>query len=97
MSDTDITRVVLFGGSGFLGAEIAQRLCAAGLDIRVATRHPDQSAFPEPPATAGNIQSVYADVRDETSVALAMEECDAVVNAVGLYVEHGAETFEAVH
>ena len=97
MGDTDITRVVLFGGSGFLGAEIAQRLCAAGLDIRVATRHPDQSAFPEPPATAGNIQSVYADVRDETSVALAMEECDAVVNAVGLYVEHGAETFEAVH
>lgn len=97
MSDTDVTRVALFGGSGFLGAEIARWLCAAGLDIRVATRRPDTSAIPERPATAGSIEPVYADVRDETSVALAMEGCDAVVNAVGLYVERGTETFEAVH
>ena len=34
---------------------------------------------------------------DETSVGLAMEGSDAVINAVGLYVENGAETFEAVH
>ena len=33
----------------------------------------------------------------ETSVALAMAGSDAVVNAVGLYVEKGAESFEAVH
>jgi NADH dehydrogenase len=36
-------------------------------------------------------------VRDETSVALALEGCDAAVNAVGCYVEKGATTFPAVH
>ena len=39
----------------------------------------------------------YADVRDETSVGRALEGCDAAVNAVGLYVERGDETFRAVH
>ena len=40
---------------------------------------------------------VYADVRDETSVALVIDETDAVINAVSLYIERGAETFEAMH
>ena len=35
-------------------------------------------------------------MRDETSVALALESCDAAVNAVGHYVEKGA-TFPAIH
>jgi uncharacterized protein YbjT (DUF2867 family) len=30
-------------------------------------------------------------------VALAIDGCDAVVNSVGLYVEGGSETFEAIH
>lgn len=43
------------------------------------------------------IEPIYADIRDETSVALAVDNCGAAVNAVGLYVERKAETFELVH
>ncbi len=40
---------------------------------------------------------LYADVRDQASVAAAVAGADAVVNAVSAYVEKGGVTFEAVH
>ena len=33
-------RVTVFGGSGFLGRQIVQRLAAEGAEVRVAVRHP---------------------------------------------------------
>jgi NADH dehydrogenase len=90
-SGDSIARVAVFGGTGFLGRRIAARLTAAGMVTRVAARHLGVVA------TAEAITAVYADVRDETSVALALEDCDAAVNAVGHYVEKGAATFPAVH
>lgn len=92
---SDVTRVAVFGGTGFLGRRIVARLADAGLGVRVAARHPEGAAQAADVAGAG--EPVYADVRDETSVALALDGCDGAVNAVGLYVEHGAESFEAVH
>ena len=88
-AQSQLGRVTVFGGSGFLGREIVERLLAEGVTVRVAVQHPGRAA-------SGG-QPVYADLRDETSVALAVEGSEAVVNAVGLYVEKGAETFEAVH
>ena len=88
-AQSQLGRVTVFGGSGFLGREIVERLLAEGVTVRVAVRHPGRAASGGRP--------VYADLRDETSVALAVEGSEAVVNAVGLYVEKGAETFEAVH
>ena len=89
--------VTVFGGSGFLGSEIVKRLAAEGIATRVAVRHPDKAKLPKRSGSDAGIFPVYADVRDETSVALAMEGCGAVVNAVSLYVERGAESFGAVH
>ena len=89
--------VAVFGGSGFLGREIVLRLAAAGLGVRVAVRRPDRVALPARAEGDGEVRPVYADVRDEDSVALVLEGAGAAINAVGLYVEQGAETFEAVH
>jgi NADH dehydrogenase len=93
---TDTNCVTVFGGTGFLGSEIVTALAASGLVARVAVRHPDKVCTRCTSGT-GQIQPVYADVRDESSVALAMEGSDAVINCVSLYVESGAETFEAIH
>ena len=87
-SDDSIGRVAVFGGTGFLGRRIAARLAEAGIVTRVAARNP---------GAARTAEGVYTDVRDETSVALALEGCDAAVNAVGHYVEKGAATFPAIH
>ena len=89
--------VTVFGGSGFLGREIVKRLLAEGITVRLAARRPDRAAIDEEPDRGGVLQPVYADLRDATSVALALEGAEAAVNAVGLYVETGAETLEAVH
>ena len=91
----DISSVTVFGGSGFLGSEIVTQLATAGVSTRVAVRNPD--VCPVPQSTATDITAVYADVRDERTVAQALEGSDAAVNAVGLYVEHGAESFVQVH
>jgi NADH dehydrogenase len=88
--------VVVFGGTGFLGSAIVGRLTARGYRVRVATRHPERAAGPAAPA-AGAIEPIEADVRDEAAVRRAVAGCGAAVNAVGLYIEAGGATFEAVH
>lgn len=95
--ESAIRRVAVFGGSGFLGRKIVDCLSAAGIDARVAVRSPDKVKPEKRERKTGAVEPVYADVRDETSVGLALEDCDAAVNAVGLYVERGATTFEAIH
>jgi len=92
----DYTRVTVFGGSGFLGSHIVAQLAGCGTNVRVAARHPKNTACPGPPGD-GSITSVCADVRDEISVSQAVEGAEAVVNAVGLYVERRHATFDAVH
>jgi uncharacterized protein YbjT (DUF2867 family) len=85
--------VTVFGGTGFLGRRIVERLGAAGARVRVAVRHTTEGVPPQ----GGGVGVVYADVRDGTTVAQAVRDSDAVVNAVGLYVEQGEATFQAVH
>jgi len=89
------TLVTVFGGSGFLGQHIVKRLAAQGGRVRVAVRHPD--AVVEALSDNGRIVAVYADVREERSVAQAIEGAEAVVNAVSLYVERRDATFEGGH
>jgi uncharacterized protein YbjT (DUF2867 family) len=86
----------VFGGTGFLGRRIVERLRKQEFSVRIASRHPErsQSLFGIDDA---RLQSVGADVRDEQSVAAAIAGVDAVVNAISLYVEHGDETFHSVH
>jgi NADH dehydrogenase len=89
--------VTVLGGSGFLGREIVKRLAREEMAVRVAVRHPESVSAAAGGEDVENVSAVYADVRDETSIAMAIEGAEAVVNAVGLYVERGKETFEAVH
>lgn len=93
----NINCIAVFGGTGFLGRVIVERLVSVGTTIRVASRHPDAVNASAAEGRGGRLLPVYADVRDEISVGLALKGCDAAVNAVGLYTERGAETFKAVH
>lgn len=88
--------VTVFGGSGFLGRRIVERLVHDGAVVRVAVRHPERVARRDD-HPAGQIVPMYADVWEEASVGPAVAGADAVVNTVGHYVEGGARTFQAVH
>jgi uncharacterized protein YbjT (DUF2867 family) len=93
---TNDRTVTVFGGTGFLGRRIVRRLRYRGFSVRIASRHPDRGHRPFGPDDP-QLQSVEADIHDERSVADALAGAYGVVNAVGLYVEHGQETFHSVH
>ena len=86
--------VTVFGGTGFLGRNLVERLLGQGYRVRVAVRNPRPNLF----QGAGNrVEQVQSDVRNAQSVADAIKDTDGVVNAVGLYVESQGASFEAVH
>ncbi len=89
--------VVVFGGGGFLGRRLVDRLTAEGMTVRVAVRHPDPARSELRSMGLERVTVVPADVRDQASVAAAIAGADAVVNAVSAYIEKGGVTFEAVH
>ncbi len=90
-----VETVTVFGGTGFLGRRIVERLLAHGLQVRVASRHGTTGAAPRP--AGDKLSAIRADIRDTASVDAAIDGVQGVVNAVGLYVEQGAATFRAVH
>ncbi len=92
-----MTTVSVFGGTGFLGRRLVQRLATEGAPVRVAVRHPEQ-AWSALGATSRDRVTVHrADVRDQGSVVATVAGADAVVNAVSAYVEKGDVSFEAIH
>ena len=87
-------KVTVFGGTGFLGRRVVQRLLERDLSVRVAVRHPERiiALFP-----ALHLDAIQADVNDDRSVAAAVAGVEGVVNAVSLYAESGSQTFHSVH
>jgi NADH dehydrogenase len=75
---SNIRCVAVFGGSGFLGRAIVKSLVTEGITVRVAVRSPGNTNIPEQSGPVGGIEAIYADVRDETSVALAMDGCSVL-------------------
>jgi uncharacterized protein YbjT (DUF2867 family) len=88
--DPQISRVTVFGGTGFVGRRIVGYLSESGAKVRVASRHPGQ-------AEGDLVEQIAVDARDERSVEEAVAGADGVVNAISLYAEHGSDTFHSVH
>ena len=89
--------VTVFGGSGFLGRQIVKCLAEAGKNVRVGARHPDRASFLKLLGRDGQIELVYADVWNESTVARAVKGSASVVNTVGHYVERRGATFDMIH
>jgi uncharacterized protein YbjT (DUF2867 family) len=87
----------VFGGSGFVGRHIVRALAREGWRVRVAVRRPDLAGFLRPLGVVGQVELVQANLRFPESVAAALEDADAVVNAVGVKRETSRQTYEAVH
>lgn len=93
----DMRQVTVFGGSGFVGRYVVRALAARGVRVRVAVRRPEQAAFLRTAGDVGQVVPLQANVRFPASVDAAVAGSDAVVNAVGIQFERGAQRFAAVH
>ena len=91
-------RVLLIGGSGFIGSRIAARLCALNRRVVVPTRRSERGRDLQPLPT---VEIVEADVHDDAQLRRLMLGVDAVINLVGIL--HGrtgspwGPEFEAAH
>ncbi|WP_374380357.1 complex I NDUFA9 subunit family protein [Dongia sp.] len=88
--------VTVFGGSGFIGRYVVQRLARAGWQVRIAVRRPDEALFLKTAGDVGQVTPIAANIRDDTSVAAAVAGADAVVNLVGILAEGGPQRFDTV-
>ena len=88
--------VTIFGGSGFLGRQIAQRMARQGWRVRVAVRRPDEANFVRPYGVIGQVEPIQANIRDDASTRAAITGATAVVNCVGILAEAGEQTFDAL-
>jgi uncharacterized protein YbjT (DUF2867 family) len=79
-----MTLVTVFGGTGFLGRRVVERLVDEGATVRLAVRHPRRIDLDAGAERLGRAMSVVADVRDERAVNAAVEGAQGVVNAVSI-------------
>lgn len=90
-------RVTVFGGSGFIGRHLVQRLAADGATVRVAVRDPERALFLKPMGDVGQIVPMRADLRDEARVSAAVAGSQAVINLVGILYETRHHGFADIH
>ncbi|TFL18126.1 complex I NDUFA9 subunit family protein [Jannaschia formosa] len=88
--------VTIFGGSGFVGRYIARRMAKAGWRVRVAVRRPNEAHFVRMYGSVGQVEPLFANIRDDASVEAALMGADAVVNCVGILAEAGKNRFDTI-
>ena len=88
--------VTIFGGSGFVGRQVARLMAKRGWRVRIAVRRPDEALFTRTYGAVGQVVPILCNIRDEMSVRAAMSDADAVVNCVNLLRREGKSTFDNV-
>jgi nucleoside-diphosphate-sugar epimerase len=80
-------RVLVTGGTGFVGSHSVAALVGAGHEVRLLVRSPDRIAPAlRPLGITGEVDHVVGDVTDRASVGRAMAGCDAVLHAAAVYM-----------
>jgi uncharacterized protein YbjT (DUF2867 family) len=84
-------KVLVTGGTGFIGPAVVRALGEAGHAVRVLEREPGSSAR----AGLQAVEAVQGDMADPASLRRAVEDVDAVVHLVAI-ITGKPETFERV-
>ena len=82
-------RVMVTGGTGFIGYHTVQALLAQGMDVSLLVRSEDKlnKVYGE-----GVIEHfTCGDIADAASVSAAMQDCDAVIHVAALVSTHAAD------
>ncbi len=77
-------RVLVTGGTGFIGSHTVAALCAAGHRVRLLVRDPEKVERVFGPRGLAFDDLVVGDVVDEAAVTRALEGCDGVVHAAAM-------------
>ncbi|CAH0297742.1 complex I NDUFA9 subunit family protein [Roseomonas sp. CECT 9278] len=86
----------VFGGAGFIGRHVVQRLAKAGFIVRVAGRDTEKAGKLRTLGGVGQVVPVAASVTDDAAVARAVAGAEVVVNLVGILFERKPGGFQAI-
>jgi NADH dehydrogenase len=94
-----MAKILILGGTGFIGRHLAAALYARGHAVVIGTRRPHSAARRLPPALAALPTSeVHLDwLLTSAEWKRRLAGIDVVVNAVGILRERGHATYERVH
>ena len=86
-------KIVVTGGTGFVGTHLVNALLRRGHSVAVLARHPDdaRNRFNRP------VERVRGDVLYPPSLVSAFAGRDAVIHLVGIIHEKGELTFDRIH
>ncbi len=84
----------VFGGSGFIGRYVVQRLARAGHVVRVAVRDTERARTLCPMGAVGQIVPLHTTLADRATIERAVAGADLVVNLVGILAERRAGDFQ---
>ena len=88
--------VTVFGASGFIGRYVVAEIAKSGARVRAAVRRPDRAVFLKPMGDVGQVTPVAANIRNDASVAAAVDGADTVINLVGILFSRNKQTFESL-
>lgn len=87
-------RVLVLGGTGFVGRSVCARLALSGRTVRVLTR---DLAKARPLQVLPSIEIAVGSPHDPQALAAALDGVDACVNLVGILHQSRRQPFEKVH
>ncbi len=90
-------RITVFGGSGFLGRYVVERLADLDVVVQVAVRDPEAAKHLKTLGQVSQVTPVACDIKDEATVRRLVAGSDAVINLVGILAERKKQTFGALH
>lgn len=86
-------KLLVTGGTGFVGTHVVNALARRGHSVAVLTRRPESvsNRYNRP------VEAVTGDVLDPASLSRAVAGREAVVHLVGIIHESGDQTFDRMH
>ena len=89
--------IAIFGGGGFLGKHLMRELTKLDYRVKVATRNPYLKGYLKPLGNPGQIELFRTNIFDTDQVKKVLENCDIVINLVGILYETKKQKFSQIH
>jgi dihydroflavonol-4-reductase len=78
-------RVLITGGTGYVGSHTVAALARTGHQVRVLARSPERIPAALVPLGVDEVETAIGDVTDPAAVEHALEGCDAVLHAASVF------------
>ena len=89
--------IAIFGAGGFIGKHLMRELTKLDYRIKVATRSPYLKGYLKTQGNPGQIELFQTNIFDLDSIKEVLNNCNFVINLVGILYETRKQKFDAVH